>query len=136
MHIAPSCVTVAVWEGSQMEQATSYMVSALHARQHLAWHSRVCTDSGLPHGQGYREGFAGLPDSDDDSASESPPTSAALGQATASAAPMEGNNASRQDGRMRTDGKEEAVLNRDGTPSGSQEAAGGRVGDRVKRHHP
>ncbi|CAL8469150.1 g8691 [Coccomyxa elongata] len=75
--------------------------------------------------QGYREGFAGLPDSDDDSANESPPGSAAPDQATAPAAPMKGNNAARQDATMRMDAKREAVLDRDGTPSeaGTQQEA-------------
>lgn len=122
--------------GSQVKQAISYIYVFSIQSQPLAWHPTFCIYSGLPHGQGYREGFAGMPDSEGDSANESPPASAEPDQATAPAAPMKGINAARQDATLRMDAKQEAVLDRDDTPPGSHEAAGGSVNNEVGRYHP
>ncbi|BDA45108.1 hypothetical protein COCOBI_06-5880 [Coccomyxa sp. Obi] len=86
--------------------------------------------------QGYREGFAGLPDSDDDSADESPPASAAPDKATAPATPRNGNSAAHQDATIAMDTKGEAVTKRGSSPLGSHEAAEGSVHNELGRHHP
>ncbi len=105
-------------------QLSSYTL--IKCSQPVAWHLASCVHSVLPHGQGYREGFAGVSDSDDDSADES---SAAPDQATAPATHKDGDRAARQDAMNRVDAKGKDASDRDGTPLGSQEAAGGTVSD-------
>ena len=117
-------------------QLPSYTL--IKCSQPVAWHLACCVHSVLPHGQGYREGFAGVSDFDDDSADESPPASAAPDQATAPAAHKDGDRAARQDAMNRVDAKGKDVSDRDETFPGSQEAAGGTVSNergRQELHH-